>query len=402
MRDETLDLIRRTMDAQLARKTYPEGFPILADIPVARYHDPAFAAAEDKYLWRKSWLFVALDSELPEPGSYLLFEQLGLSVIVIRGKDGTTRAFHNICRHRASALVQKREGRAMRFVCPYHSWGYSIDGELVSVPEAHDFGCLNKADRGLLPVRCESWRGMIYLNLDDAAEPLTDFLAPIERYTEGFPVETLVTKDHFYLEMDCNWKLAFHNFLEIYHVSSVHPQLLAPYFNIPSFTISLLDRGHMRFAIGKKKGRSIYENDGPPVAANMDKAFSDYVISLPIFPNVFIALDPAGFALQSFWPVGPDRSIMEIRLVGWETADQNEGDYWIAMRDRVEGILKEDKHLFLSLQRSVKSGILPTILPGYQERSFYWFEEEIDRRIGESNIPEGMQITQLLEGMVDR
>src|SRR3546814_16737695 len=78
-------------------------------------------------------------------------------------------AFHKICRHRGAALLQEPTGTERRFVCPYHSWGYAIDGKLVSVPEAHNFACLEKSENGLLPVRCETWRGMIFINLDGTA-----------------------------------------------------------------------------------------------------------------------------------------------------------------------------------------------------------------------------------------
>src|SRR3546814_20121295 len=102
----------------------------------------------------------------------------------------------------------------------------SIDGKLVSVPEAHNFACLEKSENGLLPVRCETWRGMIFINLDDNAQPLAEFFAPITAETADFPFEDLVVKDTVVVEMDCNWKAAYDNFLEIYHVNSIHKETL--------------------------------------------------------------------------------------------------------------------------------------------------------------------------------
>src|SRR3546814_16699913 len=69
------------------------------------------------------------------------------------------------------------KGKAMRFVCPYHSWSYGLDGALLSVPETHNFNCLVKADRGLVPVRCETWRGFVFINLDQNARSLAETLA---------------------------------------------------------------------------------------------------------------------------------------------------------------------------------------------------------------------------------
>ena len=86
------------------RSGYPTDFPALPALPVARYTDPTFYELEIAHVWRKSWLLVAHVSDLPEPGSYHLFEQLGESVIISRGLDDQIRAFHNICRHRGSPI----------------------------------------------------------------------------------------------------------------------------------------------------------------------------------------------------------------------------------------------------------------------------------------------------------
>jgi phenylpropionate dioxygenase-like ring-hydroxylating dioxygenase large terminal subunit len=399
MRDEALELINRSMDEQIARKDYPGDFPVLPDLPVSRYSDRDFAAAELCHLWKKTWLLAGLESDLPEVGSYFLFEHLGQSVIVNRGKDGATRAFHNSCRHRASALLQEPQGKVTRFICPYHAWTYALDGQLTSLPNAHDFACLNKSERGLVSVRCESWRGLIFINMDPGAGRLADFMQSAVAPTEGFPLATLVAKDRFVFKMDCNWKLAFHNFLESYHVRTVHPKSLTPYLDLPSWVLTLLDNGHSSFASRKQKGASIYQSDAPAPAGGVGKLFKELLVALSTFPNTFIALDPSGFALQTFWPAGVDKSIMEVRLVGWESSP-GDSEYWSVLRDRLVSILTEDKHLFGSLQRSVEAGFLSAITVGYQERAIYWFEEEIDRRIGVENIPEGMRVTQLLAGNV--
>src|ERR1700722_79813 len=172
--------VHEAVEREIARTTYPDAFPALPEVPAGRYYDPQFYELEQQYLWRKTWLHAGHVSELPTVGSYKLFEQLGLSIIISRGLDGEIRAFHNICRHRASALLLETKGVARRFVCPYHAWGYSLDGRLTAVPREHDFPCLDKSKRGLLPVRCETMRGMIFLNLDERAQSLADFFPPIE------------------------------------------------------------------------------------------------------------------------------------------------------------------------------------------------------------------------------
>ena len=401
MRTDTLELLHRTMESQLVRVDHPEDFPYLPPVPSARYTDPGFARLEHDGMWMKNWLLAGHVSELPGPGSYFLFKQLDQSVIISRSKDGAIRAFHNSCRHRGSALLLEQSGKAMRFVCPYHSWGYSLEGELKSVPDQHDFTCFDKADRGLKPVRCEVERGMIFINFDEHAGPLVDFMAPQAPQKVGYPLEKMMVKKRLLVEMNCNWKLALHNFLEIYHVATVHAKTLAPYLDSQSFVIALFANGHMRFATRKKKGESIFEAElyKPDDVAEV---FGQCTIALPTFPNTFYALDPGGFSLQSFWPDGPDKSIMEVRLMGWDVDSDEDRAHWDGMDGIVRNILSEDLCLFGSIQQSLTRGTIPQLTFGYQERALYWFEEEVDRRIGIENIPESQRIAQVLSAQMER
>ena len=401
MQTDALEFLHRTMEAQLVRAEHPEAFPELSPVPASRYTDPGFARLEHDNMWMKTWLLAGHVSELPETGRYFLFSQLEQSVIISRGKDGEIRAFHNSCRHRGSALLLEPQGRAMRFVCPYHAWGYSLEGELKSVPDQHDFPCLNKAKSGLIPVRCEVNRGMIFLNFDDNAGPLDAFLASQSPQKEGYPLEKMVVKDRLLVEMNCNWKLALHNFLEIYHVATVHPKTLAPYLNSQSFVVAMFGNGHMRFATRKKKGDSIFETDlyKPDGIADV---FRECTIALPTFPNTFYSLDPIGFSLQSFWPAGVDKSIMEVRLMGWDVDSDADREHWAGMNGHVRHILSEDLCLFRSIQRSLENGKIPELMLGYQERAIYWFEEEIDRRIGIDAIPAAQRVAPKLADHVAR
>lgn len=393
MLTDTLDHLNQTMEAQLLRDEHPDDFPYLPPVPSSRYTDAGFAKLEHHGLWMKTWLLAGHVSELPGPGSYFLFQQLGQSVIISRGKDGTIRAFHNSCRHRGSALLLEPRGKAMRFVCPYHAWGYSLEGDLKSVPDQHDFACLDKAENGLKPVRCEVERGMIYINFDENAGQLSAFMASQAPQKIGYPLENMAVKVHMLVEMDCNWKLAYHNFLEIYHVATVHPKSLAPFLDSKSFVVALFENGHMRFATRKKKGSTIFEADlyKPEDVADI---FNQVTVALPTFPNQFYALDPGGFNLQTFWPAGPDKSIMEVRMMGWDVDSDADRAHWDSMKGIVRNILSEDLCLFASIQRSLEQGIIPEIRLGYQERALYWFEEEIDRRIG--TVPEAQRVAPML------
>jgi phenylpropionate dioxygenase-like ring-hydroxylating dioxygenase large terminal subunit len=400
MLEETVSTIHRTMDYEAARDAYPEGYPALPDLPTSRYKDRDFEKSEMKLLWKKTWLLAGLDSDLPETGAYFLFEHVGQSVIVSRGKDGVVRAFHNNCRHRSSALLEQPKGKVGRFTCPYHAWSYSLEGKLVAVPEEYDFACLKREKRGLITVRCESWNGLIFVNLDPTAGSLADFMRSANTSTDGFPMSGLVTKRHFHFELECNWKLAYHNFLEAYHVRSVHPSSLAPYLDLKTWVPALLENGHVRYVSRKRRGASLYQGDFSESGEKISGIFNELLITLSTFPNNFIALDPSGFAIQTFWPLTIDRSLMDVRLVGWDSSPGTD-DYWSTLRDRVTSIVSEDKHLFGSIQRNVDAGFSPAITVGYQERAVYWFEQEVDRQMGVENVPAEMRVPPVLSKCQD-
>lgn len=385
-----------SVEREASRVTYPDDFPALPEVPVARYTDPAFYDLEMTKFWSRTWLHAGHVSQIAEPGSYKLFTHLGQSIMIVRGKDGGIRAFHNACRHRAAALVSKPCGSARRFTCPYHSWTYALDGRLIAVPEERHFARLDKSERGLLPVRCETMRGMLYLNLDGQAPPLTDYFAATQRELGDFPLEKMIVKDVITVEMNCNWKAAYDNFLEIYHVDTVHAKSIAPYLESRSFLVSLFRNGHARFATRKRNASTIF-GENLPVPDALDARFKDHTIGLPMFPNSFVALDPVGFGWQSWWPVSRSNSVMEFTLMGWEGEGEDYDAFWRGMAEQVQAIAGEDVLLFADLQRSLESGASKTILMGYQEKALYWYQEEVDRRIGVEKIPDHLRIEQVLE-----
>ncbi len=398
MQGETT-LIQQAVEDELRRDAYPENFPAIPELPTARYADPAFYDIEMKHFWPKTWLTAAHISELPEVGSYVLFEELGRSIIISRGEDDVVRAFHNVCRHRASAILLEKQGKAKRFICPYHSWGYSAEGQLVSVPEQRDFACLDKSKRGLVPVRCETWRGFVFINLDGEAAPLEEFLAPVARQWANYPLENMVIKGVMRSDMECNWKVAYDNFLEIYHLSSVHGKSLAPFLEWRSFSLSMYKGGHGRFATRKKQGATIFKLDqAPPPSTN--ELFKEHTLALPTFPNVFVAADPVGFNWQTFWPNGTGKSVMTSRLMGWKDDSDEDRALWDQMKVNIAGILAEDLILFKDIQRNYETGSLPGAMLSYQERMLYWYQEEVDRVIGVENIPEHLRMKQVLADYV--
>jgi phenylpropionate dioxygenase-like ring-hydroxylating dioxygenase large terminal subunit len=194
-----------------------------------RYLSRAYLASEYERLWPRVWNLVGPVSDVAEAGDYLVFDLGFESILAVRGDDDRVRAFHNVCQHRGRRLREPGCGHAATFQCPYHLWTYGRDGGLTWVPDADDFpqgdptGCI-----GLPEVRCETWNGWVFVNLDPDAEPLTEFLGPLVQHLApyDFGANYHLVED-ISMAWSCNWKVGVDAFNEVYHVQGIHPELLS-------------------------------------------------------------------------------------------------------------------------------------------------------------------------------
>ena len=399
--DVISELVAARVAREMSRTSYPEDFPNLPNVPAGRYFDKTYFDLEIEHVFKKNWLWAGHISQLPDVGSYRLFEAFGHSVIISRGADGELRAFKNACQHRGSALLLEPQGTARRFVCPYHAWGYNSEGQLTSVPDSRDFKCLNKGDIRLPSVRCEIWQGFIYVNFDADAQPLSEFMKPLDDSLGSFPFADMVVRSSQSTVMNCNWKVAYDNFMEIYHVRMVHANTLAPWLETGSFAPSLLPNGHACFSTKKKAATIFSELESEDF--EVDRRFHDYTIAMIMFPNTMTPIDPAGLGWMCFWPVAPDKVRIDAIQIGPPLADKAEEEAAQAQfKALTDQVLSEDMVLFEGIQRSMESGDLSEVILSYQEQCIYWYQEEIDRRIGQERVPAHLRLQPLLGNYLGR
>jgi phenylpropionate dioxygenase-like ring-hydroxylating dioxygenase large terminal subunit len=201
-------------------------------IGVEAYISERYARAERDQLWRKVWQQVGRVEELPEVGSYLTYDILDDSVIVVRTGANEFKAHHNVCMHRGRRLIDTPTGaknacaRARKsFVCGFHGWTYGLDGACTHVREHPDWqGALTAANTHLAGVRVDTWGGWLWINMDPDCEPLMDYLHPAAKILEPFGLDNMRYRWRKWLHFDCNWKVAMEAFNEIYHVATTHPE----------------------------------------------------------------------------------------------------------------------------------------------------------------------------------
>ncbi len=216
-----------------AEGSWTEHYPHLGTAPVS-YEDsisPEHYEKERDAIFRKTWLNVGRVEQLARVGSYFTKEldAARTSVIVVKGPDNEVRAFHNICRHRGNKLVwndfpqEETEGFCRQFTCKYHGWRYGLEGDLTFVQQEKEFFDLDKADYGLVRVRCEVWEGFIFVNLDpDNTEDLKSYLGELGAGLEGYPFGDMTQVYKYRAEVGSNWKLFIDAFAEFYHAPVLH------------------------------------------------------------------------------------------------------------------------------------------------------------------------------------
>jgi phenylpropionate dioxygenase-like ring-hydroxylating dioxygenase large terminal subunit len=199
-------------------------------VPKERYYDPEFYRMEAELLWPRVWQMACRLEEIPSPGDFAEYQILDQSVLVVRTEDMGVRAFDNVCRHRGVRFAQGRGSKPGGFVCPFHGWCYGTDGQNTRVTQAGAFSehNLEPAELNLSPVRCETWGGCAWVNLDPAAPSLRQCMEPVATVLDAWKLESLRAEWWYAARLPVNWKLGVEAFVEQYHVLQSHPQLRIP------------------------------------------------------------------------------------------------------------------------------------------------------------------------------
>ena len=195
-------------------------------IPKERYTSAEFMKREWDHIWTKVWLLGGRSDDIPEPGDNICTDIGKESVLIVRQKDRSIRAFHNVCLHRGNRLRPEGLGSVEHFLCMYHHWSYGLDGKIEHIPDLSTFpqGCPPAAR--IKPLPCDEWGSFVWFSLNSEVEPLLDYLDPIPQHLAPYHFERMKWTRDITVEWDCNWKASVDAFNESYHVQGIHPQLL--------------------------------------------------------------------------------------------------------------------------------------------------------------------------------
>ena len=286
----------------------PSAVRLTPALPGRYYSDPAILEQEWEKIFRRSWIYIGREELWPEPGRFRTLAVGDENVLVMRDRDGRLRAFYNVCRHRGSRLCAAEEG-ALRAAlqCPYHAWTYGWDGRLVGAPNTKDVEGFRKEDFALAPVGLETWRGFVFIRLEDGGEPLAARLGGMVDRARPYPLEDLRIERRTVHEVEANWKILFENYQECYHCPGTHPELCDL---VPLYGTGAVDILGGDVVARFRDGATTLTHDGRtrrPILTGLGeehRAFNGE----SILPNMWINFLPDFLQTRVLWPVSPTRT----------------------------------------------------------------------------------------------
>jgi len=342
---------------------------VMRGLPREAYLDEAYMRRENERLFARRWVFVAYAHELAKPGDLQPIAVAGQPVLLLRGKDGAIRAFHNVCSHRGAKLVENAACGKRNIVCPYHAWCYDLEGRLTAAPHFGGFrqeaAGFDRATHGLKPIACALFHDWIFVNLDGQAPTFADYAAPLEEAMVGLDFSKLTPVAKIDLGVvKANWKFLMENFIEPYHVPIVHH----------STTEQPLDE-HYNIVNGLCLGSAV---DIARQATNGERANTLAVSSryLTLFPNFVMGVyapDQLGVHLNV--PLGPGTT-QQYRVI-YQFAGEPWSETQVAgLRQLWYRVHKEDHAIVERLQAGRQSTATADggVLSPYWETSLYEFQ----------------------------
>jgi len=339
------------MNANVAidsRHAWPEEG--LRRIPDWVYTDTAIYEREVERIFHgRTWNFVALECEIPNPGDYIRSHVGPTPVVVSRAGDGTIHVFENRCVHRAAEFCRTLFGNAKEFVCPYHQWTYDLKGSLIGVPFRRGVGGkggmpgdFRNADHGLRRLNVTAHRGVVFASYEDDMESLQDYLGPeiLAEFEATFDGRKLSLLGHYRHTLMGNWKLYHENLKDPYHATLLHTFLV-------SFGLMVVGNRSLMLAdaTGRHGVMASAKSDGKAVSGDArremrayregmtlaEPRFMDFIDEFDspwsvtmstIWPNLVIQREMNTLGVRHIVPAGPHEFVMKWTMFGFEGDDE--------------------------------------------------------------------------------
>jgi phenylpropionate dioxygenase-like ring-hydroxylating dioxygenase large terminal subunit len=323
------------------------------------YRDPEFFELEKRSIFRTSWQLVCHSNDIPEIGDYHRFDLLGESVVTVRGKDSKLRSFHNVCRHRASRLLDGQKGNCGKLIaCPYHHWSYSLEGKLIGVPQRASFRNLDMDRHGLMALEQEIYMGFVFVRFEPGLPSVREMAAPYAHELAAYRMEELVPQGRVTLRSrQVNWKNVADNYSDGMHIPIAHPGLTRLFAR--SYAIDAQDwidkmSGVLQEQISSNWSERLYQRLLPPVA-HLPPERQRLWAYFKLWPNVAFDIYPDQIDFMQFIPVSPTETLIrEIAYVHPDSRREMRAARYLNWRINRQ-VNVEDKTLIERVQAGMQS-----------------------------------------------
>jgi len=278
------------------------------------YGDADFLEAEREAVFAGSWQIVCHVSDIPNPGDYHTLDFMGDSFVVVRGKDGELRGFHNVCRHRAARLLDGASGTCKgAIVCPYHAWSYGYDGRLNTVPFREKFPGLDLDRSGLAPLEVEDFLGFVFVRQQPGGPSIAEMMEPYRAELEPYRLPELRALGRVTLRRRAvNWKNVGDNYSDALHITVAHPGLTRLFGrSYGAEAEQWVDKmwGDMRAESSSNLSERLYQKylpDAPHLPRERQRKWAYY----KLWPNIAFDIYPDQVDFMQFIPVSPTETLI--------------------------------------------------------------------------------------------
>ena len=351
--------------------------------PTWTYTDPALFEQERLKIFKENPQLVGFSPDLPNPGSFFTFDDLGVPVLLVRDNDGKVNAFLNACSHRGARLKEGC-GKAASLSCPYHAWGFDLKGKLRTIFKEESFGCVDKAYYNLVKLPVEEKYGMIFAGLDpDMKFTIDDHLGDLAPYFAMWNFDQMELVNTHEWRLQTNWKLALDTFCEGYHFGPLHKDSVGDY---AIGNLSLFDR----FGPGQRHHRVTFPNASISTLKDVPEeqwsdVFSHFQLVHFIYPNISMLVSPTAVEFFQLYPGKTVDSHVTRYRCYWRSdlsrPDQGRDPqaHFEFIREVVD---KEDYWVSANVQKSLSANIKPFATFGCNEPALINMHQAFLRGVG--------------------
>jgi phenylpropionate dioxygenase-like ring-hydroxylating dioxygenase large terminal subunit len=353
--------------------------PDVFRVPAANYYDPERFRLEIERVFKRVPLMLAATAELPQPGDYKAMDVVKVPVLLSRGVDGVVRGFINSCSHRGAPVVKVGTGRARRFVCGYHAWAFDQKGNLVAIASKEEFGDIDMAAHGLVPLKVTERAGLIWAILDPYSPVDMDaFLGGYDDMLGAFGLQDWHLFEARTLKGP-NWKIAYDGYLDLYHLPVLHRETFGE--QMSNQALYYAWGPHQRVTSPSRQMVGLLEKPEAEWSADVLSAGV-----WTIFPHISIASFRGGgrsIMLSQLFPgdVPGESFTTQIYLMEKAPTDEQrlEAERQFKLLEYV--VQEEDYATGLRQQRALESGARKYVLFGRNEGGGHRFHRWVDRII---------------------